>query len=233
MKLLPDLPADRRGLHIADSFLTEWLPKFEDLNSLKITIFLYWTWHNSELDFPVFDGEAFQKKLQAEGMKHEQIQNGLKILIADGILTKPEHSHKKWEAALVLNTPSGQAALESIRKGTLTQEPIGISPSIKTSSQETTIYKLYEENIGVITPIMADTLRDLETTYPPEWISEAFTIAVKKNVRNMRYIEAILERWQKEGKNDRTDRRDRKKTKGKPGTAGYTADQFPGLFEED
>jgi DNA replication protein DnaD len=34
------------------------------------------------------------------------------------------------------------------------------------------------------------------------WIEEAFKIAVEKNVRNWRYIRAILERWQTEGKSD-------------------------------
>jgi hypothetical protein len=43
-------------------------------------------------------------------------------------------------------------------------------------------------------------LRDLEKSYPPTWIEEAFEIAVSRNKRHLRYIENILKRWETEGK---------------------------------
>ena len=54
------------------------------------------------------------------------------------------------------------------------------------------IFRLYEENIGPLTPLIAEMLRDAEKTYPADWIEEAFKIAVENNVRRWRYIEAIL-----------------------------------------
>ncbi len=63
------------------------------------------------------------------------------------------------------------------------------------------IFILYEQNVGVLTPLLADQLRDTEKSYPPEWIDEAFDIAVAANKRSLRYIQAILKRWETEGKN--------------------------------
>ena len=62
------------------------------------------------------------------------------------------------------------------------------------------IFALYEENIGVIGPIMAEALKDAEETYPAAWIEEAFREAVARNVRNWRYVEAILMAWTTEGR---------------------------------
>ena len=57
------------------------------------------------------------------------------------------------------------------------------------------VFKLYEENIGPLTPMIADALKDAETIYSIEWIAEAIELAVKNNKRNWKYSEAILKRW--------------------------------------
>ncbi len=69
------------------------------------------------------------------------------------------------------------------------------------------IYVLYEQNIGLLTPIMAEKLQDAEGRYPREWIEAAFEEAVLNNKRNWRYIERILERWTAEGRQSGKDRR--------------------------
>jgi len=61
------------------------------------------------------------------------------------------------------------------------------------------ISKLYEDNVGRLTAIIGDRLKDLTATYPIEWIEEAFKEAVKLEHRNLKYIEAILERYRVEG----------------------------------
>lgn len=62
------------------------------------------------------------------------------------------------------------------------------------------IYALYEQNIGMITPIVAEELQEAERLYPPGWIEEAFKEAVVLNKRSWKYIARILERWASEGK---------------------------------
>ena len=73
------------------------------------------------------------------------------------------------------------------------------------------IFALYEQNIGMITPMIAEELKEAEKIYPPQWIEEAFKEAVVLNKRIWRYIKRILERWASEGKDNGEYRRDIKK----------------------
>jgi DnaD/phage-associated family protein len=67
---------------------------------------------------------------------------------------------------------------------------------------------LYEQNIGLLQPLIADELRQAQRDYPEEWIEEAFRLAAEANARRWSYVRAILERWSTEGKSDGTSRRD-------------------------
>ena len=74
------------------------------------------------------------------------------------------------------------------------------------------VFTLYEQNVGMLTPMIAEELRAAERLYPPSWIKDAVKEAVALNKRNWKYIAAILERWSAEGKGSGTYRRDSKKT---------------------
>lgn len=54
------------------------------------------------------------------------------------------------------------------------------------------IFTAYENNIGLINPIMAETLKAAEQEYPADWIEDAIHEAVRQNVRRWAYVEAIL-----------------------------------------
>jgi len=61
------------------------------------------------------------------------------------------------------------------------------------------VFNIYESNIGLLTPLIVDKLKFIDDTYPIEWFQEAMTEACEHNVRNLRYIETILERWASDG----------------------------------
>lgn len=58
---------------------------------------------------------------------------------------------------------------------------------------------LYEENIGMLTPLLADRLKDIVEEYPATWFELACREATGSNVRNLKYIERILARWSVDG----------------------------------
>ena len=80
--------------------------------------------------------------------------------------------------------------------------------------EKPSIFALYEQNIGLLTPMIAEELKEAEKLYPVSWIEEAFKEAVSLNKRNWRYIARILERWASEGKESGEFRRDSKEEKG-------------------
>jgi DnaD/phage-associated family protein len=63
----------------------------------------------------------------------------------------------------------------------------------------TEILQLYEQNIGVLTPLIEERLVNIRNKYPPDWFRAAVSRALKHSARNLAYIEAILENWLSDG----------------------------------
>ena len=117
----------------------------------------------------------------------------------------------KAEHLYFINTASDREAVERIRSGELKLPKIEtVTPAFAPAEQKD-ILSLYEDNIGLLTPMIAEEIKDALTEYPEEWIRDAVKEAVDANKRNWRYIARILERWTTEGKKDGTHRRDNQK----------------------
>jgi DnaD/phage-associated family protein len=129
------------------------------------------------------------------------------------------------ETLYFLNSPRGRAALEGLQRGKW--HPANLpGASVTPPSERPNIFRLYETHIGPLAPLIADSLRDAENTYSPEWISDAFLIAAKNNVRKWRYVEAILRSWLEKGRDDRENLRDSEKDRKK-----YTQGEFADFVE--
>ena len=61
------------------------------------------------------------------------------------------------------------------------------------------VFQVYGQNIGAITPMIAEALEDAEKTDGAEWVVAAIEEAVRNNVRSWQYCQAILQRWRKDG----------------------------------
>lgn len=61
--------------------------------------------------------------------------------------------------------------------------------------------KLYQAEIGVVSPTMADELRDFARTYQGAsvWLPRAFQEAARNNARKWAYVRAVLEAWESQG----------------------------------
>jgi DNA replication protein len=71
---------------------------------------------------------------------------------------------------------------------------------VQVQIEQPNIFVLYEQNIGLLTPIIGSQLEDAADHYPADWIEAAFSEAVQRNKRNWKYISAILRRWETEGR---------------------------------
>lgn len=192
-----------RLVPVPGPFFSELLPAIDHLGELKVT--LYAIWFLDQLETPVryltyqdFAGdETF-----VQGLKPDTLDDSLERATLRGTLLKTQGKMSKSEKPFFyfLNTPRGRAAVRSIEEGTWRPELVD-HPPVTLDVERPNIYRLYEENIGPLTPIIADMLREAEQTYQAEWINEAIRIAVQNNVRRWKYVEAILRSWQEEGRN--------------------------------
>jgi DnaD/phage-associated family protein len=99
-----------------------------------------------------------------------------------------------------MNTDVGRKTVDKIRRGELELDAAVTPSGVRLEVERPNIFVLYEQNIGLLTPLIAEELRDAEKTYPADWIEEAFRIAVEQNARRWRYVRGVLERMAAEGK---------------------------------
>jgi DNA replication protein len=84
-----------------------------------------------------------------------------------------------------------------------------LTPADEPPAERPSLIGLYEQNIGLVTPMLVDELREAEERYPRAWIEEAMREAVRANARSWRYIRKVLERWATNGRQDAAHRAER------------------------
>jgi DnaD/phage-associated family protein len=189
---------------IPDPFFSDLLPLIDDLAELKLTVYCFWALQQREGKYRYLrlrDLLADQVLLDGLGDSPEAaLRHALECAVQRGtllVMAVPGPSGDD-ELLYFMNTDKGRRAVEALERGNWTpgseDRPVGLI------ADRPNIFTLYEQNIGPLTPLLAETLRDAEHTYPYEWIDEAMRIAIEGNKRNWRYIEAILKRWATEGK---------------------------------
>ena len=84
-----------------------------------------------------------------------------------------------------------------------------LAPNASAPDDRPALITLYEHNIGLVTPMLLDELREAEDRYPMHWIEDAIREAVRANARSWRYISKVLERWAAHGRQDAPNRAER------------------------
>jgi DNA replication protein len=176
-------------ISLPDTFFTQTVPKIQDLAELKVVLYVAYLALRKQ-DHP---HSVTYKELKAESCRLSAELNEETLRQALG--SAVEHG------TLLHSTLNIDGMLGDVYSLTVdSRQP----PSIN-------IFTLYEQNIGMITPMIAEELKEAEKLYPPQWIEEAFKEAVTLNKRSWKYISRILERWASEGKDSGEYKRDIKK----------------------
>jgi DnaD/phage-associated family protein len=199
-------------------FFSDLLTIIDNLAELKVTLYAFWALGYKEgqvrylrlADF-LNDGEFMKGLGPTMTIAAENLNDAIERAVARGTFlhVNVESADGKMDLYFV-NTEKGRSAVEGITRGEWRPGPDQGEP-ITLLVERPNIFVLYEQNIGPLTPLIADELRDAEQTYPIRWIEEGIELAVENNVRKWRYILAILERWRQEGKTDGNSRRDTQK----------------------
>jgi DNA replication protein len=201
MSKFPGFTSSESFTQIPDSFF-HLVKDIEDSTELKVTLYAIWRIEQIEGNFRSLCETDFES--ESLGLNKDEIQHGLGKAVERGTLLKSVYAA---DVFYFLNSPRGRLAAEAFAKGDWRASAQGSFVPRKRSN----VFKLYEENIGPLTPLIADTLKDAENTYTQEWIVDAIGLAVENNKRNWKYIDAILKRWKEEGRAKKQNRRDHQK----------------------
>lgn len=193
-------PGKQELISVPALFFSELLPRIDHLVELKVTLYCLWALQAQagELRYVRFS-EVCEDAIFLGGIASRPddqlrlVRDGFERAVARGSLL---HVHVTLEHGAddlyLMNTEKGRSTLQTIEKGEWLPDdrlrPIGLEII------RPTIYTIYEQSIGALTPMIAQQLQDAVQTYSQEWVLESIQIAVDRGVRKWSYMVAILER---------------------------------------
>jgi DnaD/phage-associated family protein len=221
MKPFAGFPKAKDVVVLPCAFFDQLLPQADDLPELKVLLHIVALlqkqkgWPRCVSRSQLLHDELLQQSLAAIGdmrsleavLDHaleRSSQRGslLRLTVRDG------DQAEEW---YLLNTEKGRGLLRDLKapggEASELRKRLGTSDAAAIDTSRPNIFTLYEQNIGLLTRLLAEDLMEAEAAYPEVWIEEAFRIAVESNKRNWRYIKAILGRWAAEGREDGTFKR--------------------------
>ncbi len=179
--------AGTKSVPVPAPLLGSLLAEIDDVAELKCT--LRFLWHAAQVSgapkrVPASRLQTDSVLLAALGSQAEVVR-GLDLAVSRGTLIEVSG----W---CLLRTPQNERAAESLGWAPLADG--------EARREKPNVFDLYEQNIGMLTPLIADELRAAEEDFPAAWIESAIREAAASNVRSWRYVAAILERWKRGGK---------------------------------
>lgn len=194
---------------------SEVLPQITLPSELKVTLHVFYRLSRQRGPSPrrVSWDELAADRVLRRGLRAVARLRAPEDLLAEGLdaavrratllhVTLPDGARSvSW---YVVNTAANRMWVEQIG-----QAGAALAPNPALADERPPLITLYEQNIGLITPMLLDELRDAEERYPTHWIEDAMREAVRANARSWRYIKKVLERWAAHGRHDAQDRADR------------------------
>ena len=222
MKQFGGFSARARYTPIPNIFFSSLLPQIKDINELKTTLHIFRALYEKK-GYPRFvsyqellSDKSLMLSLDGEDMLASEIlTRALEMAVKRGTVLHLGIVDRegKPEDIYLLNSEPDRRVASKIKNGELVLAGLKAATRIQTDRQTgppPDIFTLYEENIGILTPMIAEELQDAEKLYPEEWIRDAIREAASLNKRSWRYIFRILERWSEEGRSDGAYRGDSK-----------------------
>lgn len=201
-------PEGARVTPVPSLFFSDVLPTIADEAELLVTLYAFYLlgrkragsrfFVESELRAEAPLLRALDRIADVDGGVAEALRRGLTAAVRRGTLLRAVSRRDGTSIDLyAIHSPVGLALLRE----TAGSQAIDLPESAAEAPMRPlpNIFVLYEANIGVISPLLAEQLREAEAEFPWPWIEAAFREAVALNRRNWRYIERILQRWRSEG----------------------------------
>jgi DNA replication protein len=203
-------PAGAQATAIPNLFFTAVLPRISDPAELVVSLCFFFA-HRRKKGQPRFLTYA---ELAADdilvaaldSLGEGALRRGLSAAVERGTLLRLDvelasaagKRERQAQELYFLNTVDGQRAAAAIGADQQGLRRL-LPPLTEPHELKPNIFELYEQNIGPLTPMVAEYLKEAEKEYPADWFQPAFQRAVEQNKRSWSYIAAILRRWEAEG----------------------------------
>ncbi len=207
MKVFSGFPSGKVEVTpLPNLFFSELLPAIDDLAELKVTLHIFWLLAHRKGNTATrvtlaelrADRTLMQSLTVGDSKPDQALTRALAIAVERGTLL---NCAIDGDELYFLNSATGRRAYEKSEQLKDTLPRGGTRESAVVDRPN--IFALYEQNIGLLTPMISEELKDAERDYPAGWVEDAFRIAVKQNKRNWAYVSGILKRMKTEGRGDK------------------------------
>jgi DnaD/phage-associated family protein len=201
-------------LEVPVSFLADIVPAISSIEEMQVSLSVFRLLHiaggfNEPMaEKTILRDRTLRSALRVQGSPRSpesRIGKGLELALARGTLVRLVSSESRNRAIFYyVNTPENRSSIRLMEAGQLAAPrslwPDEHPPSI--AIDRPNAFRLYEQNIGPLTPLIADQIARAIEEYPDDWIEDALGEAVSYNRRSWRYVTRILENWQAQGRQE-------------------------------
>jgi len=215
MTAFAEFPRNMQFTPVPVPFLNVLAPQMDALE-LKIMLYVFQSIYAKKgtLRYTSIE-ELLANPALATSLKHEgkhgtgAVKQALNRAAEMGALIVLETVRDERDEQLYfINSAADRLTVARLRAGVLKLPQTDVLRPATPPETPPDIFSIYEENIGMLTPMVAEELKDALGQYSEDWIRDAIREAVNNNKRSWRYIQRILERWTAEGKKDGLQQRD-------------------------
>jgi DnaD/phage-associated family protein len=205
-----------RTIPIPEAFFTDVLPEITAIEELQTTLAVFRLLaEQGGVEHPLAERSILRDRLLRAAMKVEgsprepdrRIAKGLDLATGRGTLLRLDvGAGRRTTVWYYVNTVENRSTLAAVERGAIAPpqalwgEDADTPPEVHV--ERPNAFRLYEQNIGALTPLIADQIIRAIEEYPADWIEDAIVEAVSYNRRSWRYITRILESWQTNGRGE-------------------------------
>jgi DnaD/phage-associated family protein len=201
----PGFRTGARAATLPAAFFTEVLPEIEDPDEVRVTAYaLYAIARPGKSLMAMRASELAAEEPLARWFAHrggsEAVRRALDAAVARGVLLSLRL--EDGDALYFVHHDAGRRLRDRLASGAVALPGAPRFVAVELAAAPSRPAAVYEQEIGTITPAVTSWLAEAEAQYPETWVVDALYLAVRHNARSWRYAEAILRRWEAEGRDD-------------------------------
>ena len=193
------LPDDHGATRVPNAVLSRVLDEVEDSKTLKLILRAIWLLERQR---------GFPRYISTEDLRRDRVVSRLirdESELAECLNSAKAHGvlievPVNGNECLLLNTESAErASFDGIARTATPENDSDGWDSPTTSDLPPDAFRAYEENIGVLSPMIRENILTALEDFTDEDITHAVRIAVENESRSWSFVAGVLRRWLRDG----------------------------------
>lgn len=198
IETLRDQPGYRYPLALVPALARRFNTSSEKINTVIHKYGLF------QVDEEDFFSPSLIRRMEPLDLKREQNRIAGKISAQKRLMlnTGSTHVQNVFDAGSTSVQPEEKRITEKKKEEERREDLGALSAAAMLEKSYQKIFSLYEDNIGMLSPIISDNIKLAFNEYPMDWIIKAIEKATSLEKRSWGYVDGILKGWKRDGFNN-------------------------------